>query len=219
MVCVAFFNACDDCDLNDSGCDGDALRHCGNEGAFERAIWQDYPCAVTCREVGGKAACVYSREPVAECAGDPDSVCFDGVPSTCFGGYPIAEHACTSGSHCVVSDSCGAICALGDSPEPRCTPTQQWFCDANDRVTCTCDFVLARFGCDATQTCRQMSGDVQCTPADTDPRCTSSTQATFSFCTGDVVNECWYGYLLSYECSPPSHCDAVTLAPQVVCYE
>jgi hypothetical protein len=221
VVCVVALNGCNDCDNGETACAGDALRYCGADGAFERQIWLELSCPVTCHSAGGQAECVDSRDPVAECAGRLDRflTCFENAETVCFDGYPSnIGQACPAPSHCVASATCGTACAIDDGPEPRCTPQQQKFCDGNDQVVCSCEFVLYRSSCGATETCLAMNDDTRCVPPETDPRCASSAQPTFGFCDGQVANECWYGYLVnSFECRPTSRCDSVTLAPQATC--
>jgi len=189
------------------------LQTCNDDngdGPFAGAQWENFPCAIACREVAGVAVCLPTRDPDPECAGGGDFMtCLDNAPTHCFGGYAFKETPCASPSHCAMSAACGGpICVTSDSPDPRCA--QRKFCDGNDYVTCTCDYVSSRFSCGATETCRAMDGDVLCTPAEPDPRCSGAAQTRFGFCDGNVAYDCWYGYLVSASaCAPPSHCDVL----------
>jgi len=79
---------CDQCEhYGQLRCQGDMLQECidDGDGPFANFRWVPRGCAVTCRQSGGSAACVDSREPVPECAGDPEGgICFEGTPSGCW---------------------------------------------------------------------------------------------------------------------------------------
>jgi len=208
---TALATGCNECTPGTARCQGDVYRYCidDGDGPFATARWMDTPCAVTCREVSGRSFCADARAPVPECAGDTEFLtCLDGAPTRCIAGYPVRQQICNAGTHCAVSAACGPICVTGDAPEPRCAQTR--FCDGNDYVTCTCDFVLSRFSCGAGETCRTMGGGTQCTPPDRDARCGDPAQPSFGFCDGDTAVNCWYGYLVgATECAPVAHCDVL----------
>ncbi len=210
---AAVTTGCDECTLGATECDGDSQRRCvdDGDGPFNGPHWDGGKCSVACRQLGGSADCVDSRDPVPECAGDAPYVCWNGVPTSCFGGYPIKRTACTGDTHCVMSPACGPTCALEDQPDPRCDAGQT-FCDGALRTTCTCGLVSARDDCGGQDLCRQMDGDAMCVDSATpDPRC-DPTQRWVQSCADETTAlVCWYGFARSVDCKP-GRCDQVTCA-------
>jgi hypothetical protein len=156
---AALAAGCDECTPGATRCHGDVFGWCTDDGdgPFNAAHWNEGSCPVACHAAGGFAACVDSRQPVPECAGDPDGgICFENAPSGCWDGYLTRGQSCGSTTHCVISSACGAICVGGDAPEPRCA--QDFFCDGSDAVvSCLCGYVLYRFPCSSGHTCREMT--------------------------------------------------------------
>jgi hypothetical protein len=207
---------CDQCEhYGQLRCQGDMLQECidDGDGPFANFRWVPRGCAVTCRQSGGSAACVDSREPVPECAGDPEGgICFEGAPSGCWDGYLRKGQPCGSNTHCVASAACGPICVAGDAPEPRCT--QEFFCDGDAVASCECGYLKYRFSCTVGLSCQEMRGEPHCLSPAPDPRCGDPTRPFFSFCEANVYVSCWYGYVSAVaDCatisSPPGRCEPV----------
>ena len=156
---------CNPCAPGETRCQGDrVLATCGTDGDrdFAAARWEETTCTVACRETGGEASCVSAPDPLPECE-DGEEICYQNTPSTCRGGYPVRHTPCSGNSRCVISATCGAICALDDSPDPRCAASP--FCEADGSwASCVCDFVVARGGCEGTEVCRTMDGISRCGP-------------------------------------------------------
>jgi hypothetical protein len=214
---VVLSTGCDECDqYGQTRCEGDVLQECidDGDGPFANFRWQVRGCAVTCHAAAGRAACVDSRQPVPECADDPNGeICFEGAPSGCWDGYPQKGPACGSTTHCVMSAACGPVCVTGDAPDPRCA--QDFFCESGDAVTsCICGHVAYRFPCSAGLSCQEMRGEAHCLSPAPDPRCGDPAQQSFSFCEGNTLNVCWFGYLSRVnDCagspSAPGRCEMV----------
>ena len=207
---------CDECgSYGQLRCRGDVLEECidDGDGPFANFRWVVRGCEVTCHATEGKAGCVDSRQPIQQCEGATadKGVCFEGRPSGCWDGYLIKGQACGSTTHCVESAECGPICVAGSAPEPRCA--QERFCDGGDAIAlCKCGYVQYRFSCSTGLSCQDMRGQPVCLSAAPDPRCGDPTQQYFSFCEGNVLVGCWYGYLSSInDCakisSPAGRCE------------
>jgi hypothetical protein len=156
------------CTPGETRCLGDrVLGTCVTDGDrdFAGARWDQTTCTVACREVGDSASCVSAPDPIPECE-DGAEICYQNAPSTCRGGYPVRHTPCGGNSRCVVSATCGPMCALDDSPDPRCAASP--FCDGDSSwASCVCDLVVARGGCDGAQMCRTTDGISRCAEAST----------------------------------------------------
>lgn len=213
---VALVAGCDECSPGQTRCDGDVYGWCNDDGdgPFATARWVEAKCPVACRVIGKTATCVSAAEPVTECAGATRVVCFEGVPTQCWGGYPVKQSPCGAPTHCAISPSCGAVCALDDTPEPRCSPIP--FCDGGSVAHCSCDLVDRRVDCGAADLCREMGGQTVCIESTTpDPRCGDPTVRTVGFCEAGVAVTCWYGFVTYRADCGTSSC--VVTAGQAAC--
>ena len=212
---------CDDCSPPESECDGDTLRVCtrpDGDGPFITAEWSETKCAVACRALGGETRCVNTAEPVTTC-GRAANACIDGVLTECWYGYTFPQPACATGTICVATPTCGAMCLADDVPEPRCTATTSSICDGNSVATCTCGFVTARRDCGAGF-CQETGGGTRCTFSTApDPLCGDPAQPSSGYCVDGIAHECWHGFVIfTYDCrSAPcvEHTGAAPTCPQV----
>lgn len=226
---AAFTIGCDDCDVGEVRCEGDVLRVCrdaNGDGPFATAYWEDSKCPLACLQFGSEAHCVDPLHPAAECGNTASTLrlCRDGYIWACWQGYAVPDTSCDFGTHCEQSTSCGAICVVGDAPDPRCS--QKNFCDGSDAaVLCECDFVKRRSTCGNGSACQAVSGEAACTQsATTDSRCGDPTQRTSGFCADGFAYGCWYGYVASsFDCKgvtcvetpgQAASCPQVTYGPQ-----
>ena len=172
-LAALFTVGCDECDrYGQTRCDGNQVQECIDDGdAFVHFYWTNRDsCAVACHESGGSAQCVDSQRPVPECAAEPNgAMCLNGVPSLCWDGYLSQGKACDAPTHCVVSDACGAICAVEDIPEPRCPLADPafgpitYFCDGSETlVSCTCKLVVNRISCAPGGSCQEATSGARC---------------------------------------------------------
>jgi hypothetical protein len=201
----------DECVGGTTRCSGGTYQSCDwtGEGSFSHTTWRDSLCDGSCVEAGGRALCVDSTERVPECAQDGPA-CWQGRTTDCIAGFPTGSRACDNGTHCVISAArtidCGAICALGDAPDPRCGPTSgPAFCDGASRVSCNCGYPQRRDDCGAVDLCRSRDDVADCllSPAP-DPRCGDPSAPQSGFCASNTFYPCWYGYPLreSIACGP-----------------
>ena len=209
VLCLSavFTTGCQECEGGQSECAGDVARHCTSEDGnpiVRRHWWVEKRCAVKCHASVLGATCVDSLQPVPECAG-ASRTCFEGAPASCTGGYPVKEEPCKGEAQCVLSSTCGPICAAEPPSEPRCA--QDSFCDGTDTlVTCKCGFVESRLTCSASTVCQDVRGEARCTQSTTpDPHCGDPTQRLSGFCDGSVATACWYGFVTNaFDCAPTS---------------
>ncbi len=193
---LVFSAGCNECSPGEIRCKGDVYGACtaDGDGPFATSRWVEATCPVACRVIAGLPTCVGATEPVAACVGATHQICFDGVPSLCMGGYPIHRTPCGAPTHCAVSPTCGAICAVDDAPDPRCSARP--FCDGGRLNTCSCDLVVSRVDCGAADQCREMNGESVCTRSSTpDPRCGDPSQHESGFCADGTAFSCWFGFV------------------------
>ncbi len=204
-----------DCTPYTTRCQGDdGIQVCdpGGESNLATPHWRQDRCPVACRVVDGEAFCAGSAEPVAVCEGAAHEICFAGQPAQCRGGYPVPHVCPTSGTHCVMSPSCGAVCAVDDVPDPRCTSAT--FCDGGDQVTCNCGLIVFRYSCGGPDLCHQMGSESYCTPSSTpDPRCADPGQQSSGFCSENTAHVCWFGFVISSTSCTPGSCVAPAAQP------
>jgi len=106
--------------------------------------------------------------------------------------------------------------AVGFS-SPRCAegPPNCSFepsCDGSVLTTCQCDLVVARQDCGAAELCRKVGAYRRCTEtAAPDPRCGDPPPLSSTFCDGDTVVGCGYGYTESHiDCGSVGYTCGVT---------
>jgi hypothetical protein len=177
-------------------CDGNATVFCEwtGDGLGSHTLIERTQCQVACAMVGKIPECVLSPQPVAECHGVA-TTCFQGQVTSCDDDFPTSAMACAPDAHCIDS-SCGPICALSDTPEPRCAMSQG-FCDGDTLVSCDCGHVQSREDCGAGQ-CITHGGTEFCARSPTvDARCGDPDQPDSGFCVGDTGFYCAFGYVTS----------------------
>jgi len=196
------------CSLGAKRCDGKQPMHCAEPGDLPLPPeWREAgaPCAVACHETSdGNALCVDAGDPVRDCVTD-GAACWQNARTLCVDGYPTATADC-SGS-CVVVAGCGSICADAE-PEPRCADVTA-FCDGDTLTACQCGHAKERTTC-GTARCQKVQAASFCSIEPTrDARC--APQALYSsFCDGNSLDVCEFGFLTSRQNCAPMTCSQQT---------
>ena len=120
----------------------------------------------------------------------------------------------TSGA--CVDEIVGAQCVAEAEPNPDCPSDRDYFsgCSGNDQVDCRHGYTVQRTPC-GSAFCRKDLTAVCSLAEEPDPGC-SANQLHSSFCEGDTVVQCGWGYRVSEEpclasevCAPFSISNAV----------
>ncbi len=205
------------CGDADEACDGNVLIQC--EQGYRTL---EFPCAdglsngEYCIESGPTAFCAASPEPDPLCT--TDTVCDGGSKLYCREGYPLRSQRCDT-ALCVTT-TFGPTCVFDAEYEPACADVVAGkICDGNFLLECLDGYVTSRTPCDEG-TCHAFPDDASCVISGVpDPNCQETRQLE-SYCDGDSVVHCEYGYPTRREpCGSDQHCFKNDFSSEAQCWD
>ncbi len=191
------------CGDADEVCDGNLLIRC-EQGyrIVESPCTSEVTNGEYCIQSGKTAFCAASPEPDPICTAD--QVCDGASQLTCREGYPLRAFDCDS--RICATTSLGPTCVLDEAPDPACMDGTGRTCDGNTLLGCIDGYATSRTPCEEGG-CRIFPIDADCTLTNApDPNCLETRQGE-SYCDGDFIVECKYGYATSRQaCGEGAHC-------------
>jgi hypothetical protein len=186
-------------------CDGNLLITC-EQGyrTFEAPCVNELTNGEYCIQSGKTAFCAASPEPDPICTAD--AVCNGASTLSCREGYPLRSRSCDVGT--CATTSLGPTCVYGAGPAPACAEIVTGErCDGNVRLSCDSGYAVGRASCWEGTTCHEFATDAACVLVDEpDPNC-QETLRIESYCDGDSLVHCEYGYATAREpCGSDKRC-------------
>jgi hypothetical protein len=220
----------DECTGGISRCNGNVLESCIESAGGVYLSTRACEPGV-CIPDGDNPFCALDRRPDERCARPNEAVCDGASLVTCRSGFATAAFDCavgespgamvvltegTSGA-CIDTTTPPARCVAEAERDPACPIELEHFsgCSGNDQVDCQYGYVIRRKACGAAF-CRQ-DFDAVCSVADApDPACFHNAR-TSSFCEGDTLVECEWGYRVSQKACSVSEVCAPFSVENAVC--
>ena len=183
LACLAANTGCEQCEQADgSWCTGNGVTSC----EYGRATIS-FCCIEGCQEVevdgAPRAVCSPSAKPDPRCADAApiDNICVDGVALHCDHGFASGGRACANA--CVSAEPGVAMCALAETPDPRCGPQRSTRCSGNSILECLHGYAISELRCEAPfDTCATDLDNLggphpRCATASTNPACADDAPA------------------------------------------
>jgi len=220
----------DECTGGTSECNGDVLERC--EDSSGGVYLTERSCLPGACITSGDSGpfCALDKSPDARCSSPSQAVCDAATLVSCHAGYATASYDCalgespggvvvlaagTSGA-CVDDIAGGAQCVAEAEPNPDCPSNRDNFsgCSGNDQVDCRHGYTVQRTPC-GSAFCRRDLTAVCSLAEEPDPGCSQNLRQS-SFCVGDTVVHCGWGYPVSEEiCSASEVCAPFSFANAV----
>jgi hypothetical protein len=207
----------DECTGGTSRCEGDVLQTCEESSGGPYLVERACQPGVCLAGNEGTAFCALSKAPDARCTDRSQYACDGGTLVSCHAGFATGTFDCVLGespgqlvtltpgtSGACVELSAGAQCVAEAEPEPDCHGTRDHFsgCNGNDHIECRYGYVLERTPC-GPASCREDLTAVCSLTGEPDPECWKGDRQS-SFCDGDTLVHCGWGYRISEEPCPAS---------------
>jgi hypothetical protein len=219
----------DECTGGTSQCNGDVLEKCQDSSGGVYLTKRLCEPGVCIPGGDGGPFCALDREPDPRCPWPAQAVCDGATLVTCHTGYATATFDCLLGesqgdvvslapgtSGTCVHLTGGSQCVAEAKPDPACPRENDHFsgCSGNDNVDCRYGYVVRRTPC-GSAFCREDLTAVCSLTEAPDPACAQNSR-TSSFCAGDTLVHCGWGYPVSEEvCSPSEACAPFSVVSSV----